>query len=65
MTEPQKIKITVTPGKGIKIEPINFKGSSCLEASKALLDMGESTTELKQEFYEPDVEINNDVNIDL
>lgn len=64
-TELPKIRITLKPGEGIKIEAMNFTGSSCLKATKALLDMGESDVEMKPEFYEPDVETSTSVDVDL
>ncbi|HAA30258.1 MAG TPA: hypothetical protein DCE56_24475 [Cyanobacteria bacterium UBA8553] len=65
MTEPAKIKITLKPGEGIKVEAMNFTGSSCLKATEALLKMGESNTEMKPEFYEPDVETSTSVDVGL
>ncbi len=64
-TELPKIKITLKPGEPMKVEAINFKGSSCIKATEALLNMGESRTELKTEFYEQEVDATHSVNIDL
>ena len=64
-TEQPKIKITLKPGEPVKVEAMNFTGSSCTEATKALLNMGQSDTELKPEFYEQDVQTYTSVDIDL
>lgn len=64
MTEQPKIKITLKPGEPVKIEALNFSGNSCTAATEALRQMGESSTELKPEFYDQ-VETVVNANINL
>jgi hypothetical protein len=62
---PPKIIITVTPGKGVEIEAVNFQGAECLKETQALRDMGESETELKSEFYDAPVEVTTSSQIEM